>query len=197
MSLHFSRHTGAAIADVFEPLARLRIDVFRDFPYLYDGNTDYEREYLGVYARSERALLFCVHDGERMVGATTAIPLVDETDAVQAPFIRAGFDRSSIFYFGESILLPPYRGRGWGNRFFDEREQHALRFGDYHTTCFCAVDRPANHPLRPADYRPLDPFWQKRGYRKEPALTSVFVWPDLQEPEPTPKDMIYWTKSWD
>ena len=194
MDLHFTPYRGAGIRAVFEPLARLRIAVFRDFPYLYEGSIDYEREYLNTYAAAERAFLLAVFDAGRMVGATTCIPLADETADVQAPFRAAGFDVEEVFYFGESILLPEYRGLGLGHRFFDAREAHAAAFGSYRLTCFCAVERPADHPLRPDAYRPLDAFWIKRGYRKAPDLRTEFSWPDLGETFSTPKTMIYWTR---
>lgn len=194
MHLLFQSYRGAAIRSVFEPLAQLRISVFRDFPYLYEGSLDYERAYLETYARSERAFLFAAFDAGKLVGATTCIPLSDETDEVQVPFLNAGFPAQEVFYFGESILLPAYRGLGLGHRFFDEREAHAAGFGTYRLTSFCAVQRAENHPFRPADYRPLDDFWMKRGYQKAPNLNTQFSWPDVGEPISTAKTMIYWTK---
>lgn len=193
-SLIFIQKTGPQIADVFDDLARLRIAVFRDFPYLYEGTMEYEKAYLQTYANSERAFLFAVCDAGKMVGATTCIPLADETEEVKQPFLEAGYDLSKIFYFGESLLLPHYRGLGLGHRFFDEREAHAGGFGEYEYTCFCAVERQENHPLRPAGYRPLDEFWTKRGYRKEPLLQSKFDWPDLGESQSTSKPMVYWLR---
>lgn len=191
MSLRFEHYRGPAIASVFEPLAALRIAVFRGFPYLYEGTPAYEQAYLEIYARSEQALLFAVFDGAQMIGATTCIPLSDETEEVQAPFLKAGMDVAEIFYFGESLLLPAYRGLGLGHRFFDEREAHAAQFGTFRSTCFCAVERPNDHPMRPPDYRPLDEFWAKRGYVKAPDLTTAFSWPDLGETVSTPKKMTY------
>ncbi len=191
MKLHYNTFKGAGIRAVFDPLARLRIAVFRDFPYLYEGTLEYELEYLNTYADADRALLFAVFNGDRMVGATTCIPLADETEEVQAPFRAAGFNLEEVFYFGESILLPEYRGLGLGHRFFDVREAHAASFGAYQLTCFCAVDRPADHPLRPEGYRPLDAFWTKRGYRLEPGLQTTFSWPDLGETVSTPKTMNF------
>jgi GNAT superfamily N-acetyltransferase len=192
--LTFIRKTGAAIADVFDDLARLRIAVFRDYPYLYEGSVAYEKSYLQTYVQSERAFLFAVYDGEAMVGATTCIPLEDETSEIRKPFEDAGFDIGSVCYFGESILLPEYRGLGLGHRFFDEREAHARSFQNFTICCFCSVDRGDNHPLKPAGYRANDAFWLKRGYVKEPALQSTMEWPDLGEPVSTPKTMIFWTK---
>ncbi|MBV6439456.1 MAG: hypothetical protein EPGJADBJ_01097 [Saprospiraceae bacterium] len=192
--LTYRRYIGAQIATVFEPLAALRIAVFRDFPYLYEGTPEYEKEYLKTYAQSPRSLLFAVYDGEKMVGATTALPLADETNEVQEPFLKAGYNPDEVFYFGESILLPEYRGLGIGHRFFDERENHARRFGTFQYTAFCAVQRPENHPARPADYQPLDAFWKKRGYAPQPSLTTTFSWPDIGETGSTAKPMLFWIK---
>lgn len=139
-------------------------------------------------------MLFAVFDGDQMVGGTTCLPLRDETTEVQAPFIREGYDLDTVFYFGESLLLPNYRGHGLGHRFFDEREAHVRTFGTYLTTTFCAVQRPADHPLRPEYYRPLDAFWQQRGYQLDPALQTMFSWPDLGETEDSAKVMQFWRK---
>lgn len=195
-ALTFVRKTGRETETVFDDLALLRIAVFRGFPYLYEGTVDYEKIYLQTYARSERSFLFAAYDGARMAGATTCIPLTDETEEVREPFIKAGYNLSEICYFGESILLPEYRGMGLGHRFFDEREAHAASFGTFKYTCFCAVVRPDNHPLRPAGYRPLDEFWTKRGYRKANSLQSQFSWPDIGASGSTLKPMVYWLREW-
>ncbi len=194
IELTYKSFVGAEIASVFEPLAALRMAVFRSFPYLYEGTVDYEMDYLKTYANAPRALLFAVFDGDLMVGATTALPLSDETEEVKAPFVNAGYRLEDVFYFGESILLPDYRGMGLGHRFFDEREKHVHRYGTYKSTCFCAVQRPESHPERPSGYQPLDGFWKKRGYAHVPELTTIFSWPDLRETESTAKTMLFWLK---
>ena len=194
-SLTFLSKRGREIESVFEDLANLRITVFRDFPYLYEGHIDYERDYIQTYLEAECSFLFAVYDKDKMVGASTCIPLLDETEEVKEPFIKGGFDLGSIFYFGESVLLSAYRGRGLGHRFFDEREAHAISFGTYQTACFCSVQRPDNHPARPADYRPNDVFWTKRGYKQQPNLQSSFEWLDVGDDKSTFKPMVYWMKS--
>lgn len=183
---------GADISAHVGELAELRIRVFRDFPYLYDGDIDYEREYLSTYTRSSRSLAFLVHDGKRLVGATTALPLIDEEPAFRKPLEAAGFDVSSVFYFGESLLLPEYRGRGLGHAFFDAREAWARAAGDYQTACFCAVQRAEEHPLRPRGYRPLDKFWRKRGYTRREDISAVYSWQDVNESAETQKRLVFW-----
>ena len=193
--LTFTAYRGVEIATVVEALGALRIAVFHDYPYLYEGSLDYEKDYLQIYVQSERAFLFSVFDNGKMVGATTCIPLADEAAEVRKPFEDAGFDISTIFYFGESILLPEYRGLGLGHRFFDEREAHAGSFGNFKLSCFCSVERGDNHPAKPANYRPNDAFWLKRGYVKEPSLQSIMEWPDIGETSSSAKKMIFWTKT--
>lgn len=193
-TLSFVTRKGAEIDALFEDLAHLRIQIFKDFPYLYQGSIEYEKVYLETYSKSPKSLLFAVYDGNDMVGATTCLPLADETPEVIAPFERAKLEIDTIFYFGESILRKEYRGFGLGHRFFEEREQHARHLRIYKTACFCVVERGDDHPAKPADYRPNDVFWIRRGYAKEPRLQSLFEWTDIGEAFPTAKTMTYWTK---
>lgn len=193
MSLRVETRDGEALWSALGPLAELRIRVFREFPYLYEGSLAYEEGYLEHYARSPRSRVVLVWDGDRVVGASTVIPLADAQADVQEPFTRAGIDLSGINYFGESVLLREYRGRGFGVRFFELREAHALDHG-LGVCAFCAVERPADHPLRPKDYVPNDAFWAKRGYEKVPELRTTLSWLDLGEKEQTAKPMTFWLK---
>ena len=193
MSLEIKSFSGMDARPFLDDLARLRIAVFRDFPYLYDGDPDYERNYLATYARSAGAVFVIARDGERIVGASTGMPMEDETDAVKAPFLAAGRRPEEHFYFGESVLMPAYRGRGIGVTFFAEREAAARRLGKRFCT-FCAVERPADHPRRPAGYVPLNDFWTKRGYRHHPELRTTFTWRDLDEDAESPKPLSFWLR---
>lgn len=179
-----------------DALGELRIRVFRDFPYLYDGSLDYERDYLRTYAESPGAMVVMVTDpAGNAIGATTCIPLSEETPEFRKPFEVAKIDTNRVMYFGESILLPEWRGVGLGKEFFNRREAHALRMGK-DITAFCAVDRPEDHPLRPANYRPLDGFWQSRGYHQHPQMKAVFTWKETGEETESPKNLIFWTRTW-
>lgn len=184
---------GKQIEPYLDALGALRITVFRDYPYLYDGSLEYERDYLKVYIEGERSLAVVAFHGDAVVGATTCMPMADEGPEFQVPFLQAGHDISQICYLGESILLPQYRGRGIGRQFFKHRENHALSLG-LNQTAFCAVDRPPDHPSRPENYRPLDDFWKARGYQKQPHLQASFRWKEVNEEEESAKTLTFWTK---
>jgi GNAT superfamily N-acetyltransferase len=186
--------SGSAINPYLPALARLRIAVFREYPYLYVGSVAYEEQYLRIYVDVPESVMVLIEDGGQVVGASSGLPLQAETPEIIAPFVSQGYDPQQIFYYGESVLLPLYRQYGWGKRFFEEREAHARALGRFDYVCFCAVERPANHPHRPADYVPLDAFWNRRGFVKYPELRTHFTWRELDEAVETPKPMGFWLK---
>lgn len=183
--------TGAALAAALDDVAALRIAVFRDWPYLYDGDADYERAYLEAYRHSDRAILVGAFDEARLVGAATGTPLADHASDFAAAFAGTGIALDDVFYCAESVLLPDWRGQGIGHRFFDLREAHARALGFAHCA-FCAVSRPDDHPLKPAAYRPLDGFWRSRGYAPLPGVVAEFAWKDIDQPEETAKPLQFW-----
>ncbi|RYD41858.1 MAG: N-acetyltransferase [Verrucomicrobiaceae bacterium] len=189
--------SGEAVTPWLHALGGLRIRVFRDYPYLYDGTLEYELDYLKVYQQTPESLVVLLTDASgNAVGATTCLPMESEGPEFREPFERAGIEPSEVMYFGESILLPEWRGQGIGKLFFDRREAHARSLGKK-ITAFCAVDRAEDHPLRPAGYRPLDSFWEARGYEKQPHLQTTFVWKEIGEDKDSPKNLTFWTRTWD
>jgi GNAT superfamily N-acetyltransferase len=195
MAVRVQSLTGDRLVEALPALARLRIEVFRDFPYLYDGTLDYERAYIEKFAAAEHTIVVAAFDGETIVGASTGSPMRGHADEFAEPFRQHGFDIGAIFYCGESVLRSQYRGQGIGHAFFDHREAHARRLGGFTHAAFCGVVRPADHPLRPADYQPLDAFWKKRGYAKVDGLVARFAWKDIDRPAADEKPMQFWMRA--
>lgn len=198
-SIHIETLAGAIEPAVFDALAALRIEVFRAFPYLYDGDMAYERAYLAALADAGDAIIVAARDtaaGGRIVGCATGSALGDQHEEFAAPLRAAGRDIAKTFYFGESVLLERYRGRGIGHAFFDRREAFAKERG-YGAASFCAVIRPEDHPARPADHRPLDPFWRARGYAPIEGALAFFAWRDVGSAQEDEKPMQIWERALD
>lgn len=183
--------TGAEIAAALDDLAQLRIMVFRAYPYLYDGDVSYERDYIAEFAAAPQAALVAAFDNDRIIGAATASPMAAQKQEFQRPFAERGWDVARLFYFGESVLLPDYRGQGIGHGFFDHREAAAREAGASHAS-FCAVIRPADHPARPADYQPLDAFWRKRRYEPVDGFITDFTWKEAGSDSDVTHPMQFW-----
>lgn len=185
--------TGAALEAALEDVARLRIAVFRDWPYLYDGSLDYERDYLQTYRDSPGALLVGAFDGDRLVGASTSTPMEDHAEGFGAALAGVGLALDQILYGAESVVLPPYRGIGLGHRFIDLREDHARAIGRSHVA-FCSVCRRADDPRKPADARTNDVFWQGHGYAPLPGVLARFDWKDVGEDTESTKELQFWMR---
>ncbi len=183
--------TGEALAPHLPALARLRAAVFAQWPYLYEAAEGAEARYLQSYAASPGAAIALALAGDTTIGAATCQPMAEASTAVRA----AGLDPATHCYFGESVLLPEYRGRGLGVAFFAAREAHARALG-LANAAFCAVVRNANDPRRPASYTPLDAFWRKRGYTPRPEISAIMQWAEPGDTgRETPHSLSFWTKA--
>ena len=194
MSTSVQSVTGADIARFIPALAALRVSVFREWPYLYEGDVAYEEKYLRLYGESPTAVVVLALDGDRVVGASTALRLDEEPEDVKSALRAAGFEPRETLYCGESVLDARYRGQGLGVRFFEERERHARALGLRHVA-FCRVVRSEDHPMRPVGAVPLDAFWRHRGYTRRPDIRTEFSWRDLGETAETAKPMEFWVKT--
>ncbi|RAL21775.1 GNAT family N-acetyltransferase [Lujinxingia litoralis] len=191
------RLSGESVHRYIDDLARLRIEIFRTYPYLYDGDLDYERRYLARYLESAESVLVAAFDGERVVGVSTGMPMAASDEDFQRPFNELGYDVDAIFYLAESVLLPEYRGQGVGVRFFEEREAHVRDLGRFRFACFAAVVRPPDHPDRPEGWQPLDDFWRRRGYERQPQIRTMMRWKEIATVEEVPEVMEIWLKDLD
>lgn len=188
--------SGKELSPWLDKLGQLRITVFNEFPYLYEGDLEYERKYLDVYLKSPSSFIVLVlNKNEDVVGATTCLKLIEEGAELQKAFKDAHYNLNDVCYFGESLLLPELRGLGLGKEFFKLREDHAQKLGSQWTT-FCAVNRSPDHPRRPPHYQPLDTFWIKQGYTKHPELQAQFTWKEIGEAQESPKSLTFWLKEW-
>lgn len=192
--IRIERLSGAALTPHLRGLASLRIRVFRAYPYLYDGDADYEAWYLEDFAKAEGAVVVAALDGDQLVGAATASPMRAQKDEFRAPIAQAGLVPEELFYFGESVLLPEYRGHGIGHTFFDAREA-AARAQGFGRTGFYGVVRPADHPQKPAGYSPLNDFWAKRGYAPLEGAVASFPWKEVGQSEEADHPMQFWIRS--
>jgi GNAT superfamily N-acetyltransferase len=189
---------GRDIAPYVGEVARIRIRHFRAFPYLYDGSLAYEEHYLQGYVTEPRAMLIRVLDGGEPVAIATATPLASSADIVaDAPrlFAAAGQDPRDYYYYAEIIVLPEHRARGIARLVYAEREAWARRWG-YRKLCLAVVQRPADHPLRPADYKSPERIWQRDGFELA-GIEFDYDWPTLQADGTTRGEgnrMAFWTK---
>jgi len=90
--------TGAAIADALDDLATLRLEIFPEYPYLYQGRREDELAYLGTYAEAPDACVILTYDGLTVVGAATGMPLSHEDTQMVDAFSGTTFPLDEAYY---------------------------------------------------------------------------------------------------
>jgi len=193
MSIEVKSYIGTNALPYLSDLARLRIEVFREFPYLYDGTVASEETYLSTFAESEESIFVVAFADSDVVGVSTGIPLSAAPMEVRQPWETGGHNIEEIFYFSESVLLKSYRGEGIGIRFIRERERWARRSG-YKMVVFGSVVRREDHPLQPKPYYPLDSFWRKRRYLPKEGYQCTRKWKQIDTEEEVENTLQFWYK---
>jgi len=195
MTLRLATFIGRNVVPVLPDLARLCTVVFRDWPHLYDGDGRYDVDHLQALAASPRSGVVVAFDGETPVGAATCLPVIDATANFRAPFLARAWRADRFFYLAESVLLPAYRGRGIGAAFFALREAHIRAVSACDFACFCAIERPADHPYRPANAASLEPFWRRQGYAPVSGFHCTMRWKEIGKAVESDFAMQLWSKS--
>ena len=70
-TLEIIRLKGEEILPHISDLAKLRITILKDYPYLYEGDLEYETRYLHTYVSCPETCMVLVLDNKQIVGAST------------------------------------------------------------------------------------------------------------------------------
>jgi GNAT superfamily N-acetyltransferase len=194
--LHYRGH------DALKPLAEvsdLRIEYFREYPYLYVGTAEIEREYFEGFAGDPRALLIIAKEGAQTVAVSTAVPLVSQSEILrdaERAFSQAGLRPETFYYHGEIIITPECRGKGIAREIFQQEEQAARSLG-FESFCLAAVVRSKDDPRRPKGYVDTDGVWESLGFRRQD-VTIDYHWPTMLHDgtvADVPNRMAFWMKA--
>lgn len=193
MTISIKALSGSQARQYWQEIANLRIGMFREFPYLYEGSLEYEKPYLETYFKSENSAILLVFDENEVVGFSSAIPLSEEMPEIQAPFIAQNLNTEKYLYIGEVMLLPEYRGRGMLRKFLQYQENFALGKGCEYTV-FMTVWRPQNHPSIPVGYKHLEPVWEHFSYKRMEGMGIEMHWQQVDTHKKERNTLEVWHK---
>ena len=168
--------SGPEIEASLDDLVTLRLEIFREYPYLYEGEREDELRYLRMYAEKPGAVVMLVQDSGEIAGAVTGIPLEHEDLKLIEGFAGTDCPLNEIYYVGEMLLYPAYRSRGLGLRLMAQVEEHVRSFGKYRYLTCATVIRHDDHPLRPASFVPIDRFLARTGFNPLSGVGTSFAW---------------------
>ena len=192
--IHVRSFTGSNLKPYLHSIAKLRMEVYKEYPYFEEPNLNHETGYLGKIFSCKETIGVLIFDNTTLIGVSLGCPLTIEEAAIQHPFLEKRIDVDSYYFFGDSTLLKNYRSRGIGHHFYDARELHVAQYKKFKRICFCVPDCSELDAGRPNDYVPLIDFWRKRGYIHHPEIKCTLSWKKLEETHPSNIPMSFWIK---
>jgi hypothetical protein len=184
---------GNEITPYLSSIAKLLIDTFKEYPYLHQDDLFNLINFLKMYSECPNSIVLLVIDDNSIVGMSSGIPTSSDSEKFQKPFLDNGIDIKEVYYLGDSVLLPKYRGNKIYRDFFAKREMAAVEFS-CSICAFISVERPPNDPRRPNNYVSLEEIWERYGYKKHSHLYIEQEWIDVGDKEPSKKKFVYWLK---
>jgi GNAT superfamily N-acetyltransferase len=181
-----------AITEYIDTIAKLRIDIFKEFPYLYDGDLHYEQNYLKKFSHAKDAIAVILKADDEVVGVVTGLPLRYEEDAMQRPWKETNFNIDTIYYFSEILLYADYRNQGLGKELLNTAQEWIESARKYNFFTLATVDR--DRSLAPDGYQPSNNFWIDHGYNKLNDIVSHISWRDIHKDQEDAKPMLFWIK---
>jgi GNAT superfamily N-acetyltransferase len=194
---HIKKCHGPDIAPYLSQMKKLRLSTFREYPYLDESDASYEAAYEKVYGQGPHVSAVLAFDSQtqEMIGMATGNFLRDDMAEVQFPFLKSGWNINPLYYFGEIILAPQWRGQGIGSLFLKELERIAASHPSISAVTLCSVKRPPHHPARPEGYKSPHTLWRRCGFSPIPHFPAHMVWRDVGDSIPTEKPMTFWIKT--
>ena len=174
-----------------EEVANLRINVFSEYPYLYQGTMESEKLYLKHYLSQSNIILVLIKLDNQTIGAVLGSPLEGMGEKYVTPFLNKGLCVNTIYYLGDIILKKEYRGKGLGGQLYAQFEAVLNDLGGYKNLTICEIATSEDDPLRPNTYFSLDNFWKKRGYEKRPDICLASSWKKIGDSKETDHKLVF------
>lgn len=172
---------GSRFIELSDIVARLRLDFFKEFPYLYRGDIESEKKYLEAYLADERSMIVVAKIDNELAGVFTGLPLVSNAEIVSDVkdlVVKNGDNPADYYYYGDILILPKYRQLGLTRKMFAAQDKMA-QLWKYKYVCALTVVRSASHPLAPASYKSYDKIWNHLGLLKT-GMRITHHWPTIQ-----------------
>ena len=160
---------GAEALPYVTQIIQMNIDLFSKFPYLYKGSPEGCLSYLDIYFKSPNGRMILLFNKEKLVGFSSAIPLMEYGEELYESFIDNQLDPNKFLYIGSIMLAEEYRSWKFVYDILNIHYKTAAEFGLSYLTAI-TVDRPGDHSWKPANYRTLDKLWERFGWKKFPSL---------------------------
>ncbi len=182
LNYDFKISQGDHLEQLIPEIAKARLELFKEFPYLYEGTYENESKYLKDFACNPKSIILTAHEGDKLIAFVTATAVesgFELTEAIKDLMQGQGIDTGKYFYISEMMVYPEFRSFELQNKLKKDIENYALK-NNYSKTCFLSVFRENDHPLRPERYKEVSRLWKFNKYHKT-EISTEFEWNTVQK----------------
>jgi GNAT superfamily N-acetyltransferase len=174
--------------------AKLRLTIFREYPYLYEGDPALEKSYLSLFASSSDAFFIVAKIKNQVVGAISGLPLDVAQKEIRDVFHQSAIETGEYYALCEIIVLKEHRNKKIGSVLYKEFENQLLKMKRYKKVVLWQIVRAQGDLKRPNDYFSLDNFWCKKGFIKHPEFICYIHWKEISDKEESSHRFEFWIK---
>ena len=186
---------GPEVIPYLQKVAQLRIEFYRNYPYLYEGNLTDEETYLSMYAKSKDSLLVIAKNGDDVVGAVTGIPMLETKKENKWLYTQKQTPDEHIFYLGELVLSQDYQNSTLQEMLYLQLENAVKGLEKYSILAVCEIERSPEDTKKPVSAFSSEVLWAGRGFIKQPELYTTNAWKDVGDLEKSDHHLFFWYKA--
>jgi len=184
---------GSQIKSIEKSFADLRITIFREYPYLYEGDLSTEKHYFDMFG--DNTICITAKDGAAIIGISIGTPLQEVLKRFLEPLTEAHINVKRMFYLADLLVLKSYRGQRIGHALYELFEKEVQKTGQFSTIIVREISKSPDDPKKPSDYHSLDFFWNKRGFKKIDGISQQDKWKAIGDEDISLHTMIYQVKN--
>ena len=98
--IHVRSFTGTGLKPYLHSVAKLRVEVFKEYPYFEEPDLEGETQLLKKLFLNKESIGVLIFDNTTLVGVSLGYPLSIEEPALHRPFKEKQLNVESYFFFG-------------------------------------------------------------------------------------------------
>ena len=186
---------GNEITPYVSDITQLSLQIYREYPYLYEGTEEEYLPFIQRYSESNDGIASILFDDKKLIGVCIGMPLNEMRDNYLGNFSSITKEElDSLYYLGEFLLLKQYRSQGNGKQMYTSFENEVIKKSLYKTLCFCKIQEFLEHPSQPDNYFSMNNFWKQSEYVAREDLSFNVDWVNVNETTLSPHQLYFWFK---
>ena len=186
---------GKEILPYIDRIIQLRIQLFKGWPYLYEGSLEYEESYFEGYVSSDLSTAVLVLDHDQVVGCAIGLPVAESLKEIGQIFKDQGQPSGKSYYLSDLLLQEEYRGKKIGQNMVQTLEKAVMGLQDFSAIYLCEIVRDPKDSRKPPHLHSLDKFWDKQGYEIVPDWLIQLKWLEVGAKKPISHDLRFRKKT--